>query len=113
FPGLSMNSGRGNGSSGNGRIGGGGSKFLGALHDGCVNLWNFDAQSNLTGPYKTLKTPFKHAYDACFVDSWLDIAAIGNSGDHKDVGIWDVLIPSAHQCVHLFQTSNLEPKRLA
>jgi hypothetical protein len=60
-----------------------GSHFVAALYDGNVNMWNFDANHQSLAPSNTFKTPYKHTQDVAFLESVVDVAAIGHSSDEK------------------------------
>lgn len=90
-----------------------GQHFAAGFNDGQVNVWNLNVQKQFLGPSHSFKTHFKHVSDLTFLDSMMDIAVIGtgsssfghHGSDEYELGIWDLLVPSANQCVQLYKSS--------
>ncbi|XP_059145859.1 dmX-like protein 2 isoform X3 [Physella acuta] len=71
--------------------------------EGSVCLWQVGVGSNYNKPIMSLQCHNKTTSDFQFVGSSSLIATAGQSSEHKNVCIWDTLLPHRSSLVHAFQ----------
>ncbi|XP_066567407.1 dmX-like protein 1 isoform X2 [Amia ocellicauda] len=79
-----------------------GNKFGIVDADGALSLWQTNTVGNTPKPYLTLQCHNKTANDFIFVGSSSLIATAGQSGDNRNVCLWDTLVTPINSLVHAF-----------